>query len=65
MFTLMLKLRPILNTPFLPVAYQNHLSRLKYAAENIATGRNGVFNMSRNFSIKVNIPFNIPVAAKK
>ena len=38
------------------VAYQNHLSRLKYAAENMATGRMGVFNMGRNFSIKINIP---------
>ena len=38
------------------VAYQNHLSRLKYAAENMATGRQGVFNMGRNFSIKLNIP---------
>ncbi|HMI78934.1 MAG TPA: TonB-dependent receptor, partial [Ferruginibacter sp.] len=38
------------------VAYQNHLSRLKYAAENMATGRTGVFNMGRNFSIKLNIP---------
>lgn len=38
------------------VAYQNHLSRLKYAEENLATGRNGVFNMGRNFSIKVNVP---------
>jgi len=38
------------------VAYQNHLSRLKYAAENLATGRTGVFNMGRNFSIKLNIP---------
>jgi iron complex outermembrane recepter protein len=37
-------------------AYQNHLSRLKYAAENLATGRMGVFNMGRNFSLKVNIP---------
>ncbi len=46
------------------VAYQNHLSRLKYAAENLATGRTGVFNMGRNFSIKLNIPFNIPVVAK-
>lgn len=36
--------------------YQNHLSRLKYAAENMATGRVGVFNMGRNFSIKLNIP---------
>ena len=39
------------------MAYQNHLSRLKYAAENMASGRNGVFNMGKNFSIKVNIPF--------
>lgn len=38
------------------VAYQNHLSRLKYAAENMATGRTGVYNMGRNFSIKLNIP---------
>ncbi len=40
------------------VAYQNHLSRLKYAAENLATGRTGIFNMGRNFSIKLNIPLN-------
>ncbi|MBK7433439.1 MAG: TonB-dependent receptor [Chitinophagaceae bacterium] len=38
------------------VAYQNHLSRLKYASENLATGRKGVFNMGRNFSLKLNIP---------
>jgi iron complex outermembrane receptor protein len=38
------------------VAYQNHLSRLKYTAENLVTGRAGVFNMGRNFSIKLNIP---------
>ncbi len=38
------------------VAWQNHLSRLKYAAENMATGRMGVFNMGRNFSVKLNIP---------
>ncbi len=38
------------------VAYQNHLSRLKYAAENMVTGRTGVYNMGRNFSIKLNIP---------
>ncbi|HMK04195.1 MAG TPA: TonB-dependent receptor [Ferruginibacter sp.] len=41
------------------VAYQNHLSRLKYAAENMATGRTGVFNMGRNFSIKLNIPLSL------
>ena len=41
------------------VAYQNHLSRLKYAEENLATGRQGVFNMGRNYSIKINVPLNI------
>ncbi len=35
------------------VAYQNHLSRLKYAPQNPLTGRNGVYNMGRNFSFKV------------
>lgn len=38
------------------VAYQNHLSRLKYTATNEATGRMGVYNMGRNFSIKLNVP---------
>ena len=38
------------------VAYQNHLSRLKYAPENLVTGRMGVFNMGRNFSLKLSIP---------
>jgi iron complex outermembrane receptor protein len=38
------------------VAYQNHLSRLRYAPENPATGRIGIYNMGRNFSMKLNIP---------
>ncbi|MBC7949674.1 MAG: TonB-dependent receptor [Chitinophagaceae bacterium] len=38
------------------LAYQNHLSRLKYAPLNNATGRMGVFNMGRNFSVKLNVP---------
>lgn len=37
-------------------AYQSHLSRLKYAPGNLVTGRTGVFNMGRNFSVKLNIP---------
>jgi len=37
-------------------AYQNHLSRLKYAEENLFTGRRGVFNTGRNFSVKINVP---------
>lgn len=35
------------------LGYQNHLSRLKYAAENPATGRTGVYNMGRNISLKL------------
>ena len=38
------------------VAYQNHLSRLKYGPGNAVSGRMGVFNSGRNFSIKLNIP---------
>jgi iron complex outermembrane receptor protein len=43
------------------IAYQNHLSRLKYTAENVVTGRTGVFNMGRNFSIKLNIPLSFSI----
>jgi iron complex outermembrane receptor protein len=35
------------------VAYQSHLSRLKYAPNNPLNGRNGVFNMGRNISLKL------------
>jgi iron complex outermembrane receptor protein len=38
------------------VGYQSHLSRLKYADLNAATGRRGVFNMGRNVSVKVVVP---------
>jgi iron complex outermembrane receptor protein len=38
------------------VAYQSHLSRLKYAAVNYTTGRQGVFNMGRTVSVKVVVP---------
>jgi hypothetical protein len=38
------------------VAYQSHLSRLKYAAVNEVTGRQGVFNVGRNFGLKINVP---------
>jgi len=43
----------------LDVAYQNHLSRLKYAAVNNVTGRQGVYNMGRNISLKIVIPIHI------
>jgi len=41
------------------VAYQSHLSRLKYAPENFASGRVGVFNMGRNISLKVIVPVDL------
>jgi iron complex outermembrane recepter protein len=41
---------------FADVAYQSHLSRLKYTAVNNVTGRQGVFNMGRNLSLKLNVP---------
>ncbi len=43
------------------LAYQNHLSRLKYGPQNNSNGRRGVFNMGRNFCLKLNIPFNTTV----
>jgi iron complex outermembrane receptor protein len=41
------------------VAYQSHLSRLKYTPENYATGRTGIYNMGRNMSFKLIFPINI------
>ena len=38
-------------------AYQNHLSRLKYADVNAATGRRGIYNMGRSITMKVSVPF--------
>jgi iron complex outermembrane receptor protein len=38
------------------VAYQNHLSRLKYTQQNNVTARQGVYNMGRNFNLKLNVP---------
>ena len=38
------------------IAYQSHLSRLKYGPNNNLTGRSGVFNMGRNFSFKLLVP---------
>ncbi len=39
--------------------YQNHLSRLKYTALNERTGRMGIYNVGRNFSLKINVPFSL------
>ena len=40
-------------------AYQNHLSRLKYCDFNKVTGRQGVYNMGRNFVFKVIVPITL------
>jgi iron complex outermembrane recepter protein len=41
------------------VAYQSHLSRLKYGSENYNTGRTGVYNMGRNISFKLIVPIRL------
>ena len=41
------------------VAYQSHLSRLKYADYNAANGRTGVFNIGRNISLKLVVPLRL------
>ncbi|MDQ3047640.1 MAG: TonB-dependent receptor [Bacteroidota bacterium] len=46
------------------VAYQSHLSRLKYAAVNNVTGRQGVYNMGRNISFKLLIPLQVKAERK-
>jgi iron complex outermembrane receptor protein len=51
LFSLYLSFNNITN-----IAYQSHLSRLKYTDINYVTGRRGVFNMGRNFNVKLNIP---------
>lgn len=43
------------------VAFQNHLNRLKYLDINNVTGRQGVYEMGRNFSIKVNVPLDFKI----
>ncbi len=42
------------------VAYQDHLSRLKYfySYPNTKTGVDGIYNMGRNVSLKLDVPFN-------
>jgi len=46
-------------------AYQSHVSRLKYAPVNDASGRTGIFNTGRNFSFKILIPLSFSLPAKK
>lgn len=55
--------KPVINISFLAnnlfdVAYQSHLNRLKYFEPYPGnfSGHNGIYNMGRNFSIKVDVP---------
>ena len=43
------------------VAYQSHLSRLKYFEQypNNSSGRSGIYNMGRNISFKLTVPLNL------
>jgi iron complex outermembrane receptor protein len=38
------------------IAYQDHLSRLRYADVNNVTGQRGIFGMGRNVSVTVSVP---------
>lgn len=46
----------ITGTNLADIAYQSHLSRLKYAPINNVSGHTGVYNMGRNISIKLIVP---------
>jgi len=51
----------ILGNNLTDVAYQSHLSRLKYFEEypNNPSGRSGIYNMGRNISFKLTVPLNL------
>jgi iron complex outermembrane receptor protein len=50
----------ILGNNITDVAYQSHMSRLKYFEEypNNTSGRSGIYNMGRNISFKLTVPVN-------
>ena len=50
----------ILGNNITDVAYQSHMSRLKYFEEypNNLSGRSGIYNMGRNISFKLTVPLN-------
>ncbi len=49
-----LSVQNLLDTP-----YQSHLSRLRYASLNEATGRTGIWNMGRNISLLLRVPLSL------
>ena len=50
----------ILGNNISDVAYQSHLSRLKYFEQypNNQSGRSGIYNMGRNISFKITVSLN-------
>jgi len=50
----------ILGNNITDIAYQSHMSRLKYFEQypNNPSGRNGIYNMGRNISFKLIVPLN-------
>jgi iron complex outermembrane recepter protein len=50
----------VLGNNITDVAYQSHMSRLKYFEEypNNPSGRSGIYNMGRNVSFKLTLPLN-------
>ena len=48
----------IIANNLIDVAYQSHLNRLKYFEQypGNPSGRSGIYNMGRNFSLKINVP---------
>ena len=53
----------VLASNLLNTAYQDHLSRLKYFEfyPNNFTGRNGIYNMGRNISVKLDFPLDFKI----
>ena len=53
----------VLASNLLNSAYQDHLNRLKYfeSYPGNFTGRNGIYNMGVNISIKVNVPLEFKI----
>jgi iron complex outermembrane receptor protein len=51
----------ILGSNITDVAYQSHLSRLKYFEQypNNPTGHSGIYNMGRNISFKLTVPIDV------
>lgn len=49
------------------VAYQSHLNRLKYFEDYPDDPRpyHGIYNMGRNFSIRINVPLNLSATGRK